>query len=303
VTGVWRLGAWGVFLARAVGTAMAQQPPMVAHCATAQGELTAGTTCDTVSAPLPFALRDRSTPDADAVASGDIAAALLVTLSRAVGTTVRGDSAWVFAHLDRSHVSAEITSLPSHRLRVVALYWSRQPDGTLAKRCGSDDTVDVSDNRPIVQGARLVTTLLDFARCTARETAEAGLVAGGRREPPSRRPGSTLVIPLLIALAVSPLVWWAFFRRPRPDFWRFVTRYPDKAYDWFVGHDEWIVIDSDAARGPKPDEREFEGPYLMWVPKLGGRRVAIYGRRAAMRESQQAFLRTHGLDTRAFAGG
>jgi hypothetical protein len=33
------------------------------------------------------------------------------------------------------------------------------------------------------------------------------------------------------------------------------------------------------------------------VPKLGGHRVAVYGRRSAMEESQRAFLSVHGLDS------
>jgi hypothetical protein len=33
---------------------------------------------------------------------------------------------------------------------------------------------------------------------------------------------------------------------------------------------------------------------LLWVPKLGGRRVLVYGRREEVKESQEAFIRVFG---------
>jgi hypothetical protein len=105
-------------------------------------------------------------------------------------------------------------------------------------------------------------------------------------------------VELVFVIAVAVAVWAAWYsirRARRPGFWRIAARYPDQAYDWFTTHDCWVVADPESGAMQRPDDAEFAGPYILRVPKLGGRRVAVYGRRDEMKESQDAFLAFRGL--------
>lgn len=102
--------------------------------------------------------------------------------------------------------------------------------------------------------------------------------------------------PVLIGVALG-LTWLLLLRarRPRPpNFWKLAARRPNEAYDWFVSHDGWIVVDFDRRRHEKPAGDSLVGPFILRVPKLGGRRVAVYGRGAAVTESQDDFVRIFG---------
>ena len=102
--------------------------------------------------------------------------------------------------------------------------------------------------------------------------------------------------PLLIGLALG-LIWLIFLRARAPhppDFWKLAARRPNEAYDWFISHDGWAVVDFDRRHHEKPKGESLVGPFILRVPKLGGRRVAIYGRGAAVTESQEDFVRIFG---------
>lgn len=104
-----------------------------------------------------------------------------------------------------------------------------------------------------------------------------------------------VLAPLLVGAALG--AGWLLYLRTRvktPDFWKLAARQPDHAYDWFVSHDDWVVVDFDQRHHRKPGGAEFEGPFILRVPKLGGKRVAIYGRRGTMQESQEVFVRFFG---------
>ncbi len=110
----------------------------------------------------------------------------------------------------------------------------------------------------------------------------------------------TFLFAAIIAIGAVVLVIAAFDLRRRsrkPDFWKLAARYPDNAYDWFVTHDCWTVVDPESATAkPFKPGTELDGPHILWVPKLGGRRVAVYGRRQEMEESQRAFVTVYGFD-------
>lgn len=103
-------------------------------------------------------------------------------------------------------------------------------------------------------------------------------------------------LPVFIGLVLGVvLLLYARSRRAKPpDFWRLASERPDHAYDWFVSHDGWVVVDFDQRRRQKPKGDEFVGPFILRVPKLGGRRVAVYGRRGRMEESEETFVRFFG---------
>ena len=107
---------------------------------------------------------------------------------------------------------------------------------------------------------------------------------------------SFAALPVLVGLLLgAALLLYVRSRRSKPpDFWKLASERPDHAYDWFVSHDGWVVVDFDAGRRQKPTGEEFVGPFILRVPKLGGRRVAVYGRRGSMEESEDAFVRFFG---------
>ena len=101
--------------------------------------------------------------------------------------------------------------------------------------------------------------------------------------------------PLALGVALG-LLWLIFVRaraRKPPDFWKLTARRPNEAYDWCISHDGWIVVDFDRRRHKKPVGDNLVGPFILRVPKLGGRRVAVYGR-GAVSESQEDFVRIFG---------
>jgi hypothetical protein len=103
-------------------------------------------------------------------------------------------------------------------------------------------------------------------------------------------------LPVLVGLVLGVvlLIYIRSHRPKPPDFWKLASERPDHAYDWFVSHDGWVVVDFDARRHKKPKGAEFVGPFILRVPKLGGRRVAVYGRRGSMEESEETFVRFFG---------
>ncbi len=266
-------------------------------CATPDAGLMSGRACDSLVAPLPVAIVFRTTGDTIPLTRADVEAVLLDALVRALRRPVRADSAWAFALRRGTHVWAEIEVTSRHSLRATMLYWLGQPDRTLDLLCESSAAPDL----PLASTPALAAALGSGARAFGDCAADRGQRG---EEPPLEPAGSGasgllmfVVGPLALALVASVLLWWFVLRRRPPDFWRLAARYPDKAYQWFTDHDDWLVLDPDAGKIAVPDGREFDGPYLFWVPKLGGRRVAVYGRRSAMQESQRAFLAVHGLDS------
>ena len=60
--------------------------------------------------------------------------------------------------------------------------------------------------------------------------------------------------PLLIGVVLG-LIWLIFLRvrAPKPpDFWKLAARRPNEAYDWFISHDGWVVVDFDRRHHEKP---------------------------------------------------
>ncbi len=105
---------------------------------------------------------------------------------------------------------------------------------------------------------------------------------------------ATIGIILIVICAVAVL-WYFLYRAGNPGFWKVAAKYPDEAYDWFMSEDCWIVVDPESPSSQKPEPRgEFTGPFVLWVPKLGDRRVAVYGRHDRIEESQRRFTENYG---------
>lgn len=289
----------GAGLLLAALLAAAPQGPQASplHCATPATGIDTTTACDSVPGLLAVAVRVHTRSAGIPLSRVDVEAIYLEALRRVLLGGARADSAWAFARRDTSHIWADVEIVSERQVRVAMLYWSWRPDTTLTKLCQFTGVLETPRNSVATLGAMLGTEVQELARCAQRRAERLDPIPS--QAPDSEAPAilPLLALPVALSIIAFVLVWWFFLRRRPPDFWRLTARYPDKAYEWFLSHDEWLVIDPEAGKMPKPDEREFDGPHLLWVPQLGGRRVAVYGRLGETKESQEAFLRVHGLDS------
>ena len=101
------------------------------------------------------------------------------------------------------------------------------------------------------------------------------------------------MIPFIISVLVIVATYWFFILRPgRLDFWRFVARHPDAAYDHFKAGNCWKVFEHDLPKNYREilPKSEWAGPFRITVPKLGSQLVRVFGRRPDFSRSQDDFL-------------
>lgn len=101
----------------------------------------------------------------------------------------------------------------------------------------------------------------------------------------------------MVEFAISVIVglafyWFLILRPGRLDFWRFVAKYPDAAYDHFKSNDCWKVFEDRRPENYRDivPKSEWAGPFRISVPKLGDKSVYIFGRRSDFGHSQDDFL-------------
>jgi hypothetical protein len=96
---------------------------------------------------------------------------------------------------------------------------------------------------------------------------------------------------VLIVLGIVAVLWFVSYLRGNPRFWHVVADYPDEAYEWFTVHSEWVVLRPGQGEPYFPEgPSEYAGPFTVYVPKLGGARVKVYGLADRIEASQAAFL-------------
>ncbi|MFI5338415.1 MAG: hypothetical protein ACHQ7N_01075 [Candidatus Methylomirabilales bacterium] len=106
---------------------------------------------------------------------------------------------------------------------------------------------------------------------------------------------------VLIGLIVAVLAWLTM-RAGNRQFWKAAAAMPDEAYEWFMTESCWVVQDPASGPTAKPELRSaYTGPFFLWVPKLGGRRVIIYGLHDQIEASQARFLEQHGYPVHRFS--
>jgi hypothetical protein len=100
----------------------------------------------------------------------------------------------------------------------------------------------------------------------------------------------------VVGIAIAVFLYWVLILRPGGlSFWRVVARHPDAAYDHFMSEGCWNVFENDipeADRSVYPSA-EWDGPFRLWVPKLG-RQVIVFGRVGEYERSQSEFSRRFG---------
>ncbi len=108
------------------------------------------------------------------------------------------------------------------------------------------------------------------------------------------------MIPFIISVLVIVATYWFFVLRPgRLDFWRFVAKHPDAAYDHFKADGCWRVFEDELPKNYRDilPKSEWAGPFRITVPKLGGKLVRVFGKRPDFGRSQDDFFEKFAGDT------
>ncbi len=101
----------------------------------------------------------------------------------------------------------------------------------------------------------------------------------------------------VVGIAILLLVYFLFLKKGgRLDFWKVVAKYPDYAYDFFQMGDCWLIFKEKPATGYKSafPAGDWDGPFFLRVPKLGGRMITVFGSVPDYEKAQEQFLRELG---------
>jgi hypothetical protein len=105
---------------------------------------------------------------------------------------------------------------------------------------------------------------------------------------------------VVVALLIGVGLYWFFILRPgRMDFWKVAARNPDAAYEHFKAAPCWKVFEEELPQNYRSvvPKSEWVGPFRLWVPRLGGKRIVVFGRLPELKQSQRDFLLRFGPST------
>lgn len=88
------------------------------------------------------------------------------------------------------------------------------------------------------------------------------------------------------------IVFFIFYLRGKPKFWKIAASYPTAAYNFFLKHDDiWYIIHP-GEEGTKPTGGDWDGPFYFVVPEIG--RIKLYGKVGKYEDNQEAFIMLYG---------
>lgn len=95
---------------------------------------------------------------------------------------------------------------------------------------------------------------------------------------------------LVVALVV--IYYFVILKPGRLDFWKLASKYPDHAFDLFQQQDCWHVFLEKPESGYKSEilSGEWDGPFMLAIPKLGDKVITVYGKIPEYQKSQQEFI-------------
>lgn len=90
------------------------------------------------------------------------------------------------------------------------------------------------------------------------------------------------------------LYYFIILKPGKLNFWKWVARNPDEALDFFQNKDCWVIFYKEPIEGYKSalPVGNWDGPFRICVPKLGGIVVVIYGRSPDYINDQDTFMKT-----------
>ena len=96
----------------------------------------------------------------------------------------------------------------------------------------------------------------------------------------------------LIVIVLLAILFYFFVMKKHGnlDFWKIAAKNPDSAYQLFKDEDCWLIFeDKSLALNFPPGE--WDGPFKLSVPMLGGKIITVYGKVPEYFQSQQRFMR------------
>lgn len=86
----------------------------------------------------------------------------------------------------------------------------------------------------------------------------------------------------LLGIVVLAVLYYFFVMKKHGnlDFWKIAAKYPDSAYHLFKAEDCWLIFeDKSLARNRNNfPPGEWDGPFKLSVPMLGGKMITVYGK-------------------------
>lgn len=76
------------------------------------------------------------------------------------------------------------------------------------------------------------------------------------------------------------------------DFWKIATSVPDLAYLYFKENECWFVFEDKPSSGFRNNlpQGEWDGPFKLVVPMLGGKTITIFGKVPDYIQSEHEFM-------------
>ena len=91
-----------------------------------------------------------------------------------------------------------------------------------------------------------------------------------------------MTIGIIIVIAIlGALYYFVILRNGNLSFWKKAAKNPDFVYEQFLQDDSWVIDDGSR----KLDKTELDGPFLLYVPKIG-KTIRFYGKVGAYEKSQ-----------------
>ena len=97
---------------------------------------------------------------------------------------------------------------------------------------------------------------------------------------------------VLLTTILIILYYFAILKPGRFDFWKVAGGHPDEVFEMFQQHDCWCVFVEKPQGGYKSElpDGEWDGPFKLAVPKLGGQIITVYGKVPDYKKAQQVFM-------------
>jgi len=97
---------------------------------------------------------------------------------------------------------------------------------------------------------------------------------------------------IILVVVLVGLYYFCILRPGRLDFWKLAAKYPDRSIEFFQEHDCWKVFVEKPSGGYEEalPLGDWDGPFRLAVPQLGGKLVTIYGKVPEYLTAQQEFI-------------
>jgi len=82
-------------------------------------------------------------------------------------------------------------------------------------------------------------------------------------------------------------IYFIIIKNGNHKFWKYVSKNPLEAYNFFLNNDCWFVIHPNEFKS-KPKDGDWSGPFFVPIPGIG--KLKIYGKEDELEKKQQEFI-------------